>query len=158
MKSSITVCFELPEALYKALNALAVEKGIVPEGVYVEALQAYFRENVARKSTERRRHQRVQVGAKAVAKVVGKEAGSLVVTGRILDVSLGGLRLECSELESLLGEGDMLEVVFSIPGIDMPVYFTCKVCSVLRGDLPELGCSFVGAAGGSLNLLKGYIG
>lgn len=157
MESNVTVCFELPKTLYENLSALAAEKGISPDSAVVEVLRIFFMDNSDLKANERRRHQRIQVGAKAVAKVLEKEACSFVVNGHILDVSMGGLKLECVEFEPLLGEGDMLEVVFSIPGSDIPVCFTCKVCSVHRGASSRLGCSFVGAAGGSLNLLKGYM-
>lgn len=83
-------------------------------------------------------------------------------TGKIKDISLGGLLLyvpKTEQIENILrGKSSYIEVLFHLPDEARPVSFECKVCRIndRNGDL-EIGAEFSNVDFPSYQALQEYL-
>lgn len=156
--NTVTICFQAPGKMSESLLIEAQERGFDVNELICEALEAYL---ALPKHENRRRHGRIDVDLSAVARPVNDEVGTRILSGKIMDLSAGGLKLQCecqeSEIEHLIGVGGQVEIIFTVPEREYPVCFTCEVKHVYGDQSSELGCEFVKSSGDSLDVLKSLL-
>ncbi|WP_247648489.1 PilZ domain-containing protein [Pseudodesulfovibrio sp. zrk46] len=150
-----TICFQLPESLNDALMAHAMERKLEADALIVESLELYL---TGPSKNNRRAHDRYDVNLSAVARPVGDVVGSSILPGTVLDVSAGGVKLQCDydkdDIDRLVQVGGRVEIIFTVPEKEYPVCFTCEVKHIFHQENSELGCEFVKSTGDSLEVLK----
>jgi len=159
VENLVTICFQVTEKVNELLQAEAKDQGVEVEQLLIALVEGQLKSSSNR---NRRKHGRIDVDLSAVARPVGDEVGTAILPGKILDLSAGGLKLQCEcneeEIANLIGVGGQVEIIFTVPEREYPVCFTCEVKHVFQEKGSELGCEFVKSSGNSLDVLKSLLG
>lgn len=155
MSKMVTICFQVSEEVNTALLEKSSEENQEVNALIVKAVEEYLELDEA---DNRRAHGRTEVNLSAVARPISEEVGTAILPGKVLDVSVGGLKLQCDyqaeDIMRLVGVGHQVEIIFTVPEKQYPVCFTCEVKHVFQKENSELGCEFVKSTGDSLDVLK----
>lgn len=158
MEKQVVICFQVSESVNAHLMAKANEDGVEADVLLNEMLRQYLNVSDVK---NRREHGRLNVDLSAVARPIGDEVGTTILAGKVLDVSAGGLKLQCEcaegEIDNLLGVGGQVEIIFTVPEREYPVCFTCEIKHVYQAQSSELGCEFIKSTGDSLDVLKNIL-
>ncbi|CCH50115.1 protein of unknown function [Pseudodesulfovibrio piezophilus C1TLV30] len=151
---TVTICFQVVEEINEALQDRATLENRDVNELIVKAIENYL----GVKASNRRAHDRTVVNLSAVARPISEEVGTAILPGKVRDVSVGGLKLQCDyapkDLMRIIGVGHHVEIIFTVPERQYPVCFTCEVKHVFEKDVSELGCAFIKSTGDSLDVLK----
>lgn len=158
MSKSVTICFEtsstVRDSLEREAAAQNVEVGILINQVVDQYLNGPQLIN-------RRAHGRIDVDMSAVARPIDGEVGTAILPGKILDLSEGGLKLQCQcdvkDIDKLVAVGGQVEIIFTAPDKEYPICFTCEVRHIFRKGDSALGCEFLDPDGTNVETLKAII-
>ena len=144
MSKTVTICFDTSASIQESLEREAEVRDLEVGVIINRAIEQFL---TGHQLVNRRAYGRVGVDMSAVARPIDGEVGTAILPGRILDLSEGGLKLQChSEFESIeevVKVGGQVEIIFTVPNEEYPVCFTCEVRHIYRKDISELGCEFV---------------
>ncbi len=158
MSDSVTICFEASSALQDSLDREAAAQSIKVDVLINDAITHYLASDQNKNS---RAHGRVGVEMSAVARPIDGEVGTAILPGKILDLSEGGLKLQChcdiSDIEEMVQVGGQVEIIFTVPDMEYPVCFTCEVRHIFQKDNSELGCEFLDSSSDNQEALKSIL-
>ena len=155
MSKTVTICFDTAASVQESLEHEAEVRDVEVGVIINRAIEQFLS---GQQLVNRRAFGRVGVDMSAVARPVDGEVGTAILPGRILDLSEGGLKLQCQsefdDIEEVVKVGGQVEIIFTVPDKEYPVCFTCEVRHIYRKDASELGCEFVEGNGDNFDSLK----
>jgi hypothetical protein len=155
LSKSVTICFDTLESVRESLEHEATVRDVEVGVIINRAIEQFLS---GQQLVNRREHGRVGVDMSAVARPIDGEVGTAILPGRILDLSEGGLKLQChsefEDIEEVVKVGGQVEIIFTVPDKEYPVCFTCEVRHIYRKDASELGCEFVDGNNDNFESLK----
>ncbi|MBG0789716.1 MAG: PilZ domain-containing protein [Desulfovibrionaceae bacterium] len=158
MPKTVTICFDATDSTREALEHEAEARDVKVDEIINRAIEQFL---TGHQLVNRRLHGRVDVDMSAVARPIDGEIGTAILPGRILDISEGGLKLQChsefDDIEEVVKVGGQVEIIFTVPDKEYPVCFTCEVRHIYRKASSELGCEFVDASNENFDSLKAIL-
>ena len=130
---TVSMSITLDDETYQALQRMAARSGTTPETLVSGIVSGRIlegRDPAAPPCRERRLHRRRAVSLPAVLQI---ETGRALQCrpARILDLSLGGMKLRMRDISPELAGGiqsaGTLEAVFNLPGSTSPLSLTCDI-------------------------------
>jgi len=144
LNKDVTICFRTSAKLQAGLRA-AAEHGQVNVSSLINSLLSDYLDSRSR--TDKRRHNRKGTSIPVI--IHGEtDAGKVLLTGVIQDVSLGGVRISVPKSGqrslSITADAKNFEIVFRLQdGSTRPVSMICKPARVSpAGDSMQIGASF----------------
>ena len=161
MKKDTTICFRTGREIKKALDKIAENGRQSVSAVIENIIYQHLKEtkSIDRLNRERRKFNRKPVSLPAF--ILDKQSDPKAFqTGKILDVSLGGLHL-CVSGNAASGieeNGDGFEIIFTLPEAARPIHMCCKPRHMYEsGDEVHFGASFVDSDFQSYQTLQEYL-
>lgn len=154
VQKTVTICFQVSPRINDSLLMESQRRGVEVDTLLNDLLEEHLPSS---DHPNRRAYDRTSVELCAVARPMGDVKGIVFLSGKVLDLSAGGLKLRCEgdeRVQSLIGVGGQVEIIFSVPDSEYPVCFTCEVKHVYNALTPEFGCQFMKSSGNSLDVLK----
>lgn len=144
MNKDVTICFRTNAKLQADLKAAAEREQVNVSALINSLLASYLS---ARSGSDKRRHARKDASIPVI--INGESAsGTVLLTGTIQDVSLGGVRIAIPQQEQAVmiinAQVKNFEIVFRLPdGSTRPVSMTCKPSRVSKvGQDLDIGAVF----------------
>ena len=163
MKKEITIGFRTGREIRNALEAIAKEKRLSVSAVIESILYDRMKElkALAGLSQDQRKYTRKQVSLPAFI-VDAKTDTRHFQTGKVLDLSLGGMRLSIPQglnFEISPDNGsDRFHIVFTLPEATRPINVTCQSkCIHEEGNSVHIGAAFVDSDFSSYQTLQQYL-
>lgn len=159
MSQSVTICFDTSTSTQEALEREAEVRDVEVGVLINRAIEQFL---TGHQLVNRRAYGRVEVDMSAVARPIDGEVGTAILPGKILDLSEGGLKLQCNsdfdDIEEVVKVGGQVEIIFTVPDKEYPICFTCEVRHIYRKAASELGCEFVEGNNDNFASLKAILG
>ena len=163
MKKEITIGFRTDKDIRSALEKIAEEKRQTLSAIIETILYNHIKEVKIDQGREKeqRQYSRKQVSLPAFIMDKNSETKEFL-TGKVLDISLGGIRLSIPhgvKLEiSTDSETNEFHIVFTLPDVTQPLNMKCKPQRISEsgGDV-YVGASFVDADFLSCQNLQKYL-
>ena len=163
MKKTITICFRTNAEIGQAVKSIAEEQRQSISFIIETALYNYLKEKKALHGLEkdRRQYNRKQVSLPAL--IMDPDADTQEFkAGKVLDISLGGLRLSIPRgvnLEiSTDNEGKEFHVIFTLPEATQALNLRCRSQRVVDKDSDtHVGAAFVNSDFQSYQALQQYL-
>ena len=163
MKKDVTICFRTSTEIGNAVKSIADEQRQSISFVIETALYSYLKEKKALHGLEkdRRHYARKQVSLPAFIMDPNAEIKEFK-TGKVLDISLGGMRLSVPQglnLEiSTDSETNEFHVIFTLPEATQPLNLKCRSRRVADKELDtHVGAAFVDSDFQSYQALQQYL-
>jgi hypothetical protein len=163
MNKDITICFRTDSEIRNGLKKIAEEERQTISSIIEMALYTFLKEKKALHGVgqERRQYNRKPVSLPAFIMEKDMAVGGLK-TGKVVDISLGGIRLcvpRGVKLEiSTDSETEEIHIVFTLPEAMQPVNVKCKPQRIYESeDDLHIGASFVDADFQSYQALQKYL-
>jgi hypothetical protein len=149
MRKDITICFRTDKAIRNSLELIANKDRQTISFVIETILFNHLKEKKAldRIGQEKRKYNRKQVSLPAFIMDSGPATKDFK-TGKVMDISLGGIRLSVPRgvdmTVSTDNETKEFHIIFTMPDAMQPINFKCKSKRVVEcgGDL-HVGATFV---------------
>ena len=163
MKKEITIGFRTDKEIRGALEQIADEKRQTLSAVIETILYKHIKEIKMDPGMEKeqRQYSRKQVSLPAFIMNKNTDAKGLL-TGKVLDISLGGIKISIPQGVKLEISSDRetneFHIVFTLPDVAQPINMKCKPERVAEaGDDLHVGASFVDADFQSCQNLQKYM-
>lgn len=155
LSDTVTICFDTPASVQESLEREAAERDVEVSALINHAIEQFL---TGHELVNRRAYGRVGVDMSAVARPIDGEVGTAILPGRILDLSEGGLKLQCNcdigDIDEIVKVGGQVEIIFTVPEKEYPICFACEVRHIFRKEDSELGCEFLESNAENLEILK----
>ena len=149
MRKDITICFRTDKAIRNSLESMANKDRQTISFVIETILYNHLKEKKALDSIgrEKRKYTRKQVSLPAFIMDSGQAAKDFKA-GKVMDISLGGIRLSIPKgLDMAIctdDETNEFHIIFTIPDATQPINFKCKPKRVIEcGKDLHVGAAFV---------------
>jgi hypothetical protein len=149
MRKDITICFRTDKIIRNSLEKMAEEGRRTISAVIETILYEHMKEKKVLQGIgqERREYNRKQVSLPAFVMDARSDAKQ-VQTGKVLDISLGGIRLSVPKGVQLSistdPETNEFHVIFTLPEVTQPINMKCKPQRVFeQGEDLYVGAAFV---------------
>jgi hypothetical protein len=163
MSKDVTICFRTSNEIRNSLQKVADEERQTMSAVIDNMLYQYLSvkkvlQNIAQ---ERRQYSRKPVSLPALVMDKAEENKALQ-TGKVLDISLGGLLISIPrgvKLEdSASSETNECNIIFTLPEALQPITVKCKTQRIFdSGDDVQIGAEFVDSDFHSYRTLQKYL-
>jgi len=163
MKKDITICFRTNKEISNSLKKIAEEERLSISAVIENTIYNHLKGKKALHGLEkeRRLYPRKQVSLPAF--IMDTSSGvKEFKTGKVLDISLGGIRLSIPrglKLEiSTDSETSEFHIIFTLPEATQPLNLRCKSQRVVEYEEDiQIGASFVDSDFNSYQTLQQYL-
>jgi hypothetical protein len=149
MRKDITICFRTDKTIRNSLEKMAEEGRRTISAVIETILYEHMKEKKILQGVgqERREYNRKQVSLPAFVMNAGSDAKE-IQTGKVMDISLGGIRLSIPKGVQLSiatdPKTDEFHVIFTLPEVTQPINMKCKPQRVFEfGEDFHVGAAFV---------------
>ncbi|MFV0422346.1 PilZ domain-containing protein [Oleidesulfovibrio sp.] len=155
------ICLDLPDELVGAVQKAAGRQGLSPPAWMARTIQHAVDAESNQTMEDRRRFPRIAVGVRGRMRLYD---GETTAHAAVEDVSLGGVLLSVKpDLGrndgggASLKEGDVFDLVFSLPGNNRPVLLHCRVLRHTAGVHQHIGAQLVAAEWDSMAGLHTFV-
>ncbi len=163
MSKDITICFRTSTEIRNSLQKVADAERQTMSAIIDNMLYQYLSEKKALQDIERERRQYIRKPVSLPALVMDQnEENRALQTGKVLDISLGGLLISIpkgGKLEvSASGETNEFTIIFTLPEAMQPINVKCKPQRTFEseGDV-QIGANFVDSDFHSYQTLQKYL-
>ena len=163
MRKDVTICFRTNNEISSALKKIADEERLSISSVIETTLYNHLKQKKALHGIEKDRRQYTRKPVSLPAFIMDPNAKvKEFKTGKVMDISLGGIRLSVPrglKMEvSTDSETNEFHIIFTLPEATQPLTLKCKPRRVMeRGDDIDIGAAFIDSDFQSYQALQQYL-